>query len=249
MAATREDTCGVEGWMYNGLSVHDSLGILLSVAPANYKRAVDCDLAAHNCKEVEACEKYYFLDHVDYADMNLPECGSERTNHLANHCEGNVVKHCESDDNKTFYQVSYDCALAGATCVEWQTESGEPGADCQAPQLKCAGPEMPYCDGTRAVVCEQNAGTLSPLSPWVYDCADAFGSHCYVHGENVSCEGPETGEKDCHDGEDGDGDGKVDCLDDDCGCQEHDCDDGIDDDSDGKLDCDDDDCGSFPHCQ
>jgi len=108
---------------------------------------------------------------------------------------------------------------------------------------------MPYCDGTRAVVCEKNGGTLSPLSPWVYDCADAFGSHCFVHGENVSCEGPETGEEDCHDGKDGDGDGKVDCLDDDCECQEYDCDDGIDDDSDGKVDCDDDECGDYPHCQ
>jgi len=53
VAATREDTCGVAEWMHRGLSVHESLGILLSAFPANDKRAVDCDLAAHNCKEVE----------------------------------------------------------------------------------------------------------------------------------------------------------------------------------------------------
>jgi hypothetical protein len=247
MAATREDTCGVEGWMFNGLSVHDSLGILLSVFPANYKRLVDCDLAAHNCKEVEDCEKYYFLDHVKYADMGLPECGSDPSAY----CEGNVVKYCESDDgDKTFYQVSYDCALAGATCAEWQTESGGRSADCQAPPLECAGPEMPYCDGTRAVACEQNGGPLSPLSPWVYDCAGAFGSHCLVNGENVKCEGPETGEEDCYDGKDGDGDGKIDCMDDDCWCaHEHDCEDGLDNESDGKVDCDDDDCESYLNCQ
>jgi len=216
MAATREDTCGVEEWMYRGLTVHDSLGILLSVLPANYKRAVDCDLAAHNCKEVEDCQKYYFLDHVKYADMNLPGCGSD----TSAYCEGNVVKYCKYDDgdSKTFYQLSYDCALAGATCAEWQTESGGRSADCQAPPLKCAAPDMPYCDGTRAVACEQNGGTFGPLSPWVFDCADAFGSHCLVDGDNPVCEGPETGEKDCEDGKDGDGDGKVDCDDDDCGC-------------------------------
>ena len=47
----------------------------------------------------------------------------------------------------------------------------------------------------------------------------------------------------------GDGDGKVDCMDDDCSgsCIEKVCDDGIDDDFDGKVDCDDSNCsGNLP---
>jgi len=45
----------------------------------------------------------------------------------------------------------------------------------------------------------------------------------------------------------GDGDGKVDCMDLDCGCVEKQCDDGIDDDGDGKVDCDDSNCsGNLP---
>ena len=46
---------------------------------------------------------------------------------------------------------------------------------------------------------------------------NAFGSHCVDHGNEVECEGPATGEQDCYDGKDGDGDGKVDCDDADCG--------------------------------
>ncbi|HKO50849.1 MAG TPA: hypothetical protein VJV79_24185 [Polyangiaceae bacterium] len=192
MAATREDACGVEGWMFTGLSVHDSLGIMLSIFPGGYKRAIDCDLAAHNCQEVEACSAFYFADHDQHMDelKQLPECDSERTER----CEGNVVQYCETADDKTFYQASYDCTLAGATCVEWQAESGASRADCQAPPLQCQGPEMPYCDGsTRAVNCQEEPVGLSPS---VFDCADAFGSHCIVRGENVVCEGPETGEQD-----------------------------------------------------
>jgi len=64
-------------------------------------------------------------------------------------------------------------------------------------------------------------GTLSPLSPWVFDCADASGSHCIDkdrQGE-ISCEGPMVGETKCDDGKDGDSDGKVDCDDEDCRCE------------------------------
>ena len=76
----------------------------------------------------------------------------------------------------------------------------------------------------------------------------AFGSHCVDHGNEVECEGPATGEQDCYDGKDGDGDGKVDCDDEDCGCPEKECDDGTDNDHDGKVDCDDADCGGDPNC-
>lgn len=79
---------------------------------------------------------------------------------------------------------------------------------------------MSYCDGTRAVVCEYADGPNSPLSPWVYDCADAWGSHCArEQGEDISCEGAVVGEKDCDDGIDNDGDGKIDCDDKDCICR------------------------------
>jgi hypothetical protein len=59
-----------------------------------------------------------------------------------------------------------------------------------------------------------------------------------------------VGEQDCNDGIDGDGDGKVDCMDADCSssCSEKVCDDGIDDDFDGKVDCDDSNCGGNPVC-
>jgi len=213
-AATLQDTCGVAPWMDDGLSVFSSLGVMLSAFPALQKRVVDCNLAAHDCKEVRACEVLRVADYVPYEDLHLPECGSERTDH----CEGNVVKYCVADDGdyETYYQASFDCALAGATCVEWQTDSGGPRADCQAPPLHCEGPKTAYCDGTRAVRCEEAGPSI--LSPWVYDCADAFGSHCIEYTSDVECEGPATGEEDCDDGIDGDGDGKVDCDDDDCHC-------------------------------
>jgi len=57
-----------------------------------------------------------------------------------------------------------------------------------------------------------------PTTDRTRNCADAFGSHCLDHGNDVECEGPATGEEDCGDGIDGDGDGKVDCDDEDCHC-------------------------------
>ena len=50
-------------------------------------------------------------------------------------------------------------------------------------------------------------------------------------------------ESDCADGNDNDGDGLIDCEDDDCvdACME-DCEDGLDNDGDGLVDCDDDEC-------
>ena len=212
MAATREDACGVESW--KPLDVGESLGILLSVFPGGHKRGVDCTLAAHSCQEVDTCMAFYLAD-ADRRDeevLLLPECGSERTDH----CEGNVAKYCESAGDGTLHQASYDCTLAGATCIVTEA-AGEPYANCQAPQLQCKDPHLSYCDGTRAVVCETISDGV--LSPWVYDCADAWGSHCIDKGNGgIDCEGPVVGEKDCNDGIDGDGDGKIDCDDDDCYC-------------------------------
>ncbi len=55
----------------------------------------------------------------------------------------------------------------------------------------------------------------------------------------------------CNDGIDNDGDGFIDCDDDDCAsepsCVEI-CNDGIDNDGDGFIDCDDNDCDSDPNC-
>jgi hypothetical protein len=218
MAATRTDACDVEPW--GALDIGESLGILVSIFPGGYKRGVDCILAAHNCEEVNTCVAYFIADEPKYeAEIEqLPECGngSERTDH----CEGNVAKYCVTDDYKTYYEASYDCTLAGATCTVFADASGQPWANCQAPQLRCEGPNTSYCDGTRAVVCEQSGGTNSPLSPWVYDCADAWGSRCVVESGqyNITCQGPVVGEKQCHDGVDNDGDGKIDCDDRDCIC-------------------------------
>ncbi|HET7543278.1 MAG TPA: hypothetical protein VFK05_25565 [Polyangiaceae bacterium] len=242
LASTREDACGVESW--KPLDVGEHLGILLSVFPGGHKRGVDCTLAAHNCQEVEACMAYYLADNDQYeAELEqLPKCDGEGDEY----CEGNVAKFCKSDDSKTWYRASYDCTLAGATCVEQPSESGKQWANCQAPRLKCEGDQMSYCDGTRAVVCEDIGSDI--LSPWVYDCADAFGSHCVDLGAEVECEGPAVGEEQCDDGIDGDGDGKVDCMDRDCGCVEKQCNDAIDDDGDGKVDCDDSDCLHIAPC-
>jgi hypothetical protein len=59
-------------------------------------------------------------------------------------------------------------------------------------------------------------------------------------------------EQDCSDGIDGDGDGDVDCLDNDCdlsaACSELECGDGMDNDSDGLTDCADEDCASATDC-
>ncbi|MCP4806814.1 MAG: hypothetical protein GY913_06875 [Proteobacteria bacterium] len=53
----------------------------------------------------------------------------------------------------------------------------------------------------------------------------------------------------CDNGDDDDGDGKVDCEDEDCvdACIE-DCDDGKDNDQDGATDCEDDECSGEPEC-
>ena len=61
-----------------------------------------------------------------------------------------------------------------------------------------------------------------------------------------------TGEVDCDDGVDNDGDFAVDCADADCAgtvdCFESDCSDGLDNDGDLSADCDDNDCASDPDC-
>jgi len=215
IATTRENACDVEWWFVEPFSIYSSLGVSLSVFPGGFKRGIDCTLAAHNCQEVEACTALFVADNDVYEDEieHLPECGSERTDH----CEGNVAKYCVSDDQKIWHQASYDCTLAGATCIEGQRESGERWTDCQTPHLQCEGPNMSYCDGTSVVTCEESSRGF--LNPWVYDCADAFGSHCSapIDETHIGCEGPAVGEWDCHDGIDGDGDGKVDCDDEDCG--------------------------------
>ena len=207
MAATREDACGGETW--KALDVEESLGIYLSVTPGGFKRGVDCTLAAQNCQEVDACAAFYLADadQLNEEVLLLPE-------YEMDYCEGNVAKYGATADDGSLHQQSYDCTLAGATCIVTEV-AGKPYANCQAPPLQCKGPNLPYCDGTRAVVCETNSAGV--LSPWVYDCADAFDSHCIDPGSrSIECEGPATGERDCEDGIDGDGDGKVDCDDSNC---------------------------------
>lgn len=58
--------------------------------------------------------------------------------------------------------------------------------------------------------------------------------------------------EDCGNGQDDDGDGRVDCDDPDCAqevvCQAEDCGNGVDDDADGLIDCDDPDCRADARC-
>jgi hypothetical protein len=79
-------------------------------------------------------------------------------------------------------------------------------------------------------------------------------------GGNSDDSGPSKQQEICDNGIDDDGDGKIDCADEDCadfsGCMtveyaapfEEICNNDIDDDGDGKIDCADEDCASFPGC-
>jgi hypothetical protein len=60
----------------------------------------------------------------------------------------------------------------------------------------------------------------------------------------AACGGAGSDAEICDNGADDDGDGFVDCADQDCAgsCREADCGDGVDDDADGRIDCDDPDC-------
>jgi hypothetical protein len=72
--------------------------------------------AAAHCDEVDACESRLYPD--DEIDQ-LPPCRSVPTDH----CEGNVAKQCKEDEG-AFYEVSYDCSLVQATCVEGVRREG-----------------------------------------------------------------------------------------------------------------------------
>ena len=166
IAAARWDACHVEPM--SPLSMFGHVGILVTTVPSIYSDEVDCVNAAANCDEVDACAPRIVPD--DEIDQ-LPPCGSVRTDH----CEGNVAKQCEEDAG-AFYEVSYDCSLAQATCVEGVRREGGPYADCKASEQPCAGHATSYCDGTRAVICDE--AWTDVLSPAVYDCADAWGWPC-----------------------------------------------------------------------
>ena len=166
IAGARWDACHIEPM--SPLSMFGHVGILVTTVPSIYSDEVDCVNAAANCDEVDACAPRIVPD--DEIDQ-LPPCGSMRTDH----CEGNVAKQCEEDEG-AFYEVSYDCSLAHATCVEGVRREGAPYADCKASEESCAGHATSYCDGTRAVICDDYWTDV--LSPAVYDCADAWGSTC-----------------------------------------------------------------------
>lgn len=171
---------------------------------------------AENCEDVDRCSRLFNAD--DQLELR-PECGSEPTDH----CEGNIAKYCITDDDVTWYEFSYDCTMAGATCIEGVDANGVPWSDCQAPLEPCDGHETSYCDGTRAVVCDETflGGQRSGRrSPWIFDCADAFDSTCVAIGARVACEGPAVGEAQCDDGLDNDEDGEADCADSECTCGE-----------------------------
>ncbi len=116
------------------------------------------------------------------------------------------------------------------------TPPGSPGAPqtCDVGMAGvCAGlgPGASRCDGNRLVVCD----------------VDAEGCAYQVSAElSADCAALTGAEADCSDGLDDDGDGAVDCDDDDCRalpvCTPEDCGNGVDDDADGDVDCDDDEC-------
>jgi len=72
-------------------------------------------------------------------------------------------------------------------------------------------------------------------------------------GTGVGCGGESDPEANCRDGVDNDGDGLIDCDDEDCVttsvCPEVDCEDGVDNDGDGLIDCDDEDCERATPCE
>ncbi|HYQ44729.1 MAG TPA: hypothetical protein VER11_22245 [Polyangiaceae bacterium] len=181
-AAARYDVCSIEP--LSPLSMFGHFGPLVTTTPNIYSGAVDCVLAAANCDEVDKCDLWFHRD--DEIDQH-PSCGGVQTDH----CEGNVAKQCEPDGaDQALYEVSYDCSLANATCVEGVRSNGTPYADCKASEAPCAGHTTSYCDGTRAVVCDDYWDGV--LSPAVYDCADAWGSTCIVVQKHVpvACEEP-----------------------------------------------------------
>jgi len=180
LTGTRWDACNIEPM--SPLSMFGHVGILVTTVPGIYSDEVDCVNAAANCDEVDACYRPFRLD--DEIDK-LPPCGSVPTDH----CEGNVAKQCVEDEG-ALYEVSYDCSLAHATCVEGVRHDGSPYADCKASEEPCAGHATSYCDGSRAVICDEYWNDV--LSPAVYDCADAWGSTCAWHEghQTVECVAP-----------------------------------------------------------
>jgi len=207
--AIRWDACHIEP--LEPLTMEDHLGIIATTQASLYSDGFDCVNAASDCDGVDACRRKFSGDNqID----QLPPCGSVPTDH----CAGNVAKNCQDPGDGVLYEVSYDCSLAHATCVEGTRKDGHPWADCKASEAPCAGHESSYCDGSRVVICENIWDSV--LSPAVYDCADAFGSTCAQEdeGETPECEGPVVGEIQCHDGKDNDGDGNADCYDNDCHC-------------------------------
>lgn len=206
LAELRFSACGAEPWSH--LSTDESLGILVNVFPELYSKGADCVVAATSCEEVLACRKYFL------GDQNIekfPECGSQRTDH----CEGNVAKYCLTDDDRTWYEASYDCELAGATCIEGVIEHLDiPFSNCVLPEDLCDGQLVSYCHGSVAVLCQMNYDGF--VGAGVFDCADAFGATCVEVGNRVECEGPGLLEVQCDDGKDNDADGQTDCDDIDC---------------------------------
>lgn len=207
---TRWDACGASGW--EALSVEDSLGIVLTTYPGAYKSGVECLLAAKDCRGVVDCDRYFRLN--DQLHLR-PECD---TPDYSGHCDGNVITYCTTDNDVTWHEVTYDCALAGATCSEF-SQDGRAVADCFLPGDPCNGKAESYCDGRTAVVCRENPdeGILRAAR---FNCADAFDGDC-VEGNNhsVSCAGPKITEWPCNDTVDNDDDGVRDCDDPDCSAE------------------------------
>jgi hypothetical protein len=210
IAETRWDACHEEPWA--PLSVSLSLSILKTMLPKNWSNSIDCMVKAKDCDQLHVC--LHLID-IDLGKEGYPRCDSS----AGGRCDGNVAVNCETSNEADYYELSYDCTLAGATCIEIDDDKGQ-HADCQAPLDPCEGHGTDnYCDGTRAVLCEETRD--GHRSPAIFDCAEAWGSTCGKYNStstNVECEGPALGEVSCDDGKDNDGDGSADCDDSDCSC-------------------------------
>jgi hypothetical protein len=206
IADTRWEACGVESWQ--GVSIGDSLAIQVTTFPETYSAGVDCVVVAKDCKGVIACNKQFLRDREL---ESRPQC---EPNESSYRCDGDVITYCTTDNDETWHEVTYDCALAGASCKEFDDEGGMRLANCFLPESLCDGKSESYCDGGMAVVCGRDHGDF--ITSGRYDCADAFGSVCTEgYNHSVTCQGPALAEN-CFDGADNDGDGDTDCDDSDC---------------------------------
>ena len=195
------------------LTISKSGSVASKLSADLYAPAIACVLEASDCSEVAACGA---SEQKGPPPDSLPNCDYDSPR--ANRCEGNVAKRCETDDDITFGEASYDCDLIGGICEDGVVD-GVSWVECVVDAELCSD-TISRCEGQRGIVCEQDEDRGITLAGQI-DCADAFGSSCVGPNSQgkVYCEGEAVGwlgELQCDDGQDNDADGKPDCDDPDC---------------------------------